>query len=137
MEILLVEDNRADIRLIKEVFKDFTILNEIHVVRDGIAAMDYLYKKGNYKNAPRPDLVLLDLNLPLKDGREVLVEIKENEDLKSIPVIILTTSSSPEDIEEAYKHYASCYITKPANLDNFIKALKSLEDFWLNMMRLP
>ena len=137
IEILLVEDNPADIRLIKEVFKDFTIQNEIRVVRDGIAAMEYLHKNGKYKNTSRPNLVLLDLNLPLKDGRDVLVEIKEDEDLKSIPVIILTTSNSPEDIAEAYRHYASCYITKPANLDNFIKVLKSLEDFWLNMMRLP
>lgn len=136
MEILLVEDNPADVRLIKEIFKDFTIQNEMHVVNDGIAAMEFLYKKGQYKNAPRPDLVLLDLNLPRKDGREVLVEIKEDENLKSIPVIILTTSSAPEDISETY-NYANCFITKPANLDHFIKVLKSLEDFWINMIRHP
>lgn len=108
----------------------------MHVVKDGIAAMEFLYKKGQYKNAPRPDLVLLDLNLPRKDGREVLVEIKEDENLKSIPVIILTTSSAPEDISETH-NYANCFITKPANLDHFIKVLKSLEDFWINMVRHP
>ena len=134
MEILLVEDNPADIRLIKEIFKDFTTQNKIHVVNNGIAAMDFLYKKGEYKNTPRPDLVLLDLNLPRKDGREVLVEIKEDESLKSIPVIILTTSSAPEDISETYS-YANSFITKPANLDSFIKVLKSLEDFWIDMIR--
>lgn len=134
VEILLVEDNAADVRLIKEIFKDFTTLNEMHVVNNGIAAMDFLYKKGEYKNAPRPDLVLLDLNLPRKDGREVLVEIKEDESLKSIPVIILTTSSAPEDISETY-NYANSFITKPANLDSFIKVLKSLEDFWIDMIK--
>ena len=136
VEILLVEDNPADVRLIKEIFKDFTVQNEMHVVNNGITAMDFLYKKGQYKNAPRPDLVLLDLNLPRKDGREVLVEIKENETLKSIPVIILTTSSAPEDISET-QNYANCFITKPANLDHFIKVLRSLEDFWINMIRYP
>jgi CheY-like chemotaxis protein len=106
----------------------------MHVVNNGIAAMDFLHKKGEYKNAPRPDLVLLDLNLPRKDGREVLVEIKEDENLKSIPVIILTTSSAPEDISETY-NYANSFITKPANLDSFIKVLKSLEDFWIDMIK--
>ncbi len=134
VEILLVEDNAADVRLINEIFKDFTTLNKMHVVNDGIAAMDFLHKKGEYKNAPRPDLVLLDLNLPRKDGREVLVEIKEDENLKSIPVIILTTSSAPEDISETY-NYANSFITKPANLDSFIKVLKSLEDFWIDMIK--
>ena len=136
VEILLVEDNPADVRLIKEIFKDFTVQNEMHVVNNGIAAMDFLYKNGQYENAPRPDLVLLDLNLPRKDGREVLVEIKEDEALKSIPVIILTTSSAPEDISET-NNYANCFITKPANLDHFINVLKSLEDFWINMIRYP
>lgn len=134
VEILLVEDNPADVRLIKEIFKDFSMQNQVYVVTNGIDAMDFLYRKGEYENAPRPDLVLLDLNLPRKDGREVLVEIKEDENLKSIPVIILTTSSAPEDISETYS-YANCFITKPANLDNFIKVLKSLEDFWINMIR--
>ena len=134
VEILLVEDNPADVRLIKEIFKDFATQNKMHVVNNGIAAMDFLYKKGEYKNAPRPDLVLLDLNLPRKDGREVLVEIKEDESLKSIPVIILTTSSAPEDISETC-NYANSFITKPANLDSFIKVLKSLEDFWIDMIR--
>lgn len=134
VEILLVEDNPADVRLITEIFKDFTTRNKIHVVNNGIAAMDFLYKKGEYKNASRPDLVLLDLNLPRKDGREVLVEIKEDENLKSIPVIILTTSSAPEDISETYD-YANSFITKPANLDSFIKVLKSIENFWIDMIR--
>ena len=134
MEILLVEDNPADVRLIKEIFKDFKTLNEMHVVNNGIEAMDFLYKRGSYKNVPRPDIVLLDLNLPRKDGREVLVEIKEDENLKLIPVIVLTTSSAPEDISETY-NYANSFITKPANLDNFIKVLKSLENFWINMVR--
>ena len=134
VEILLVEDNPADVRLIKEIFKDFKTLNEMHVVNNGIEAMDFLYKRGSYKNVPRPDIVLLDLNLPRKDGREVLVEIKEDENLKLIPVIVLTTSSAPEDISETY-NYANSFITKPANLDNFIKVLKSLENFWINMVR--
>ena len=134
VEILLVEDNPADVRLIKEIFKDFKTLNEMHVVNNGIEAMDFLYKRGDYKNVPRPDIVLLDLNLPRKDGREVLIEIKEDENLKLIPVIVLTTSSAPEDISETY-NYANSFITKPANLDNFIKVLKSLENFWINMVR--
>jgi chemotaxis family two-component system response regulator Rcp1 len=137
VEILLVEDNPADIRLIMEVFKDFTIQNEIHVVRDGITAMNFLYKKGEYKNAPKPDLVLLDLNLPRKDGREVLVEIKENEDLKSIPVVILTTSSAKEDIIKTYSNYANCYITKPVDFDQFLRVINSIEDFWLKVVKLP
>jgi FOG: CheY-like receiver len=134
VEILLVEDNPADVRLITEIFKDFKTLNKMHVVNNGIEAMDFLYKRGDYQNVSRPDIVLLDLNLPRKDGREVLVEIKEDENLKLIPVIVLTTSSAPEDISETY-NYANSFITKPANLDNFIKVLKSLENFWINMVR--
>jgi CheY-like chemotaxis protein len=135
--ILLVEDNPADIRLVKEAFKETDIETRLDVVIDGVAAMEYLYSgiKSNGDNLP--DLILLDLNLPKKDGREVLVEIKENNDLKRIPVVILTTSSSEEDISETYAHYANSYVVKPANVGRFIETLKNLEDYWFNQIRLP
>ncbi|MBE0517380.1 MAG: response regulator [Methanophagales archaeon] len=137
IEILLVEDNPGDVRLTQEVFKESKILNRLSVVMDGVEAMAFLQRKDKYLNAPCPDLILLDLNLPKKDGREVLAEIKSNEHLKSIPVVVLTISKAEEDILKAYKLYANCYITKPIDLDQFIEVVKSIEDFWLTIVKLP
>ena len=137
IEILLVEDNPGDVRLIKEVFKDAKIFNSMHVAYDGEAAMDILRKEGQYSDAANPDLILLDLNLPKKDGREVLKEIKNDENLKCIPVVILTTSNAEEDLIETYKMNANCYITKPVDLDQFINVVKSIENFWLSIVKLP
>ncbi|MDI6724576.1 MAG: response regulator [Methanobacterium sp.] len=129
--VLLVEDNPADVRLIKEVFNGFQIKNDIIDIGDGKEAMDYLYKKGNYKNAKTPSIILLDLNLPKKDGREILKEIKNHDELKIIPVIILTTSNDKEDIYNAYKHHANAYLVKPVDFKEFEETISSLEDFWL------
>ncbi len=137
VEILLVEDNPADARLVVEVFKDFQIKNHIYVVEDGVAAMDYLNKKDEYNKVSRPDIILLDLNLPRKDGREVLKEIKEDENLRCIPVVILTTSSAKEDIIKTYSNHANCYITKPVDFDQFLKVVQSIENFWLTVVKLP
>ncbi|MBI5681176.1 MAG: response regulator [Methanobacterium sp.] len=137
IEILLIEDNLGDIRLIEEVFKDAKIDNKMQVALDGEKAMKMLRREGEYSQASRPDIVLLDLNLPRKDGREVLKEIKEDKSLKCIPVIILTTSTAEEDIIETYKHNANCYITKPFDFDHFIKVISNIEDFWLNIVKLP
>ena len=137
LDILLVEDNPADARLVVEVFKDFKIRNKIHVVEDGVAAMDFLDKNGEYRNVPRPDLILLDLNLPRKDGREVLKEIKEDTELKCIPVVILTTSSSEDDILKTYSNHANCYIIKPVDFDQFLKVVETIEKFWLTVVKLP
>ncbi|WP_414468908.1 response regulator [Methanobacterium sp. ACI-7] len=135
--ILLVEDNPADARLIEEVLKDTNANNKLHVVKDGVDAMNFLYKKEEFSDAPRPDIILLDLNLPRKDGREVLKEVKENEELKSIPIVILTTSSANEDIIKTYNNHANYYITKPVDFDQFLKVINAIEDFWLNIVRLP
>ena len=137
IEILLVEDNSADARLVIEVFKDFKINNEIYHAKDGVEAIDFLYKNGKYNNMPKPDIILLDLNLPKKDGREVLKEIKKDHELKSIPVVILTTSNSEEDVKKTYSDHANCYITKPVDFEPFVNVLKSIEKFWLNMVKLP
>lgn len=137
IEILLIEDNPADVRLTKEVLKDGRILNNLSVVGDGVEAMAFLRHQGKYKDAPRPDLILLDLNLPKKDGREVLAEIKTDEKLKSIPVVVLTVSKADEDILKTYNLYANCYITKPVDLDQFTNVTKSIEDFWLSIVKLP
>lgn len=137
IEILLVEDNPGDVRLTKEALKDGKILNNLHVATDGVEAISFLLQEGNYSDAVRPDLILLDLNLPKKDGREVLAEIKSQEELKRIPVVILTTSSAEEDIIKSYGCHANCYITKPVDLDQFIKVVKSIEDFWMNIVKLP
>jgi two-component system, chemotaxis family, response regulator Rcp1 len=134
IEILLVEDNPGDVRLIKEVFKDAKIYNTMKVAYDGEAAMEILRNDGN---ASFPDLILLDLNLPKKDGREVLREIKGDNCLKCIPVVILTTSNAEEDLIETYKMNANCYITKPVDLDQFINVVKSIENFWLSIVKLP
>jgi chemotaxis family two-component system response regulator Rcp1 len=137
VEILLVEDNPADVRLTIEVFKDSRITNHISVVADGEEAMAYLHKKGRYADTIRPDLILLDLNLPKKDGREVLAEIKADRDLKTIPVIVLTTSDADQDVWKAYDSGVNSYITKPVNLDQFIRIFRLIEDFWLTIVKLP
>jgi CheY-like chemotaxis protein len=137
IEILLVEDNPADVRLTTEMLKEEKSYNNLHVVSDGVEAMAFLRKEGKYAKAVRPDLILLDLNLPKKDGREVLKEIKEDEDLKIIPVVVLTVSKAEEDILKSYKLHANCYITKPVDLKQFIIVAKSIQDFWLAIVKLP
>lgn len=137
IEILLVEDNPGDARLAKEALKDSKLKNNLNHVADGVEALDYLKRKGKFKNSMRPDLILLDLNLPKKDGREVLADIKSDESLKRIPVVILTISKAEEDILKSYNLHANCFITKPIDLDQFIKVVKSIEDFWLTIVRLP
>ena len=136
-EILLVEDNPGDVRLTEETLKDFKVLNHLSVVGDGVEAMAFLRREGKYAQASRPDLILLDLNLPKKDGREVLAEIKVDEQLKRIPVVILTTSSAEQDILNTYEHHANCYITKPVDLDQFSAVVKSIEEFWFTIVKLP
>jgi chemotaxis family two-component system response regulator Rcp1 len=137
VDILLVEDNSGDVRLTREALKDSKLLNNLFHVADGEAAMAFLRRSGAHANAPRPDLILLDLNLPKKDGREVLDEIKTDAKLKSIPVVILTVSSADEDILKTYNLHANCFITKPIDFDQFLKVVKSIEDFWLTIVKLP
>ncbi|MGD8568653.1 MAG: response regulator [Gammaproteobacteria bacterium] len=137
IEILLVEDNPADVRLTREALKEAKVRNQLHVVEDGVAAMAFLNRQGEYADAPRPDLILLDLNLPKKDGREVLEEIKRDDMLKRIPVVVLTTSQAEEDIVKTYNLHANCYVTKPVDLDQFITIVRSIEDFWLTIVKLP
>jgi two-component system, chemotaxis family, response regulator Rcp1 len=137
VDILLVEDNEGDARLAKEALRDSKIRNTLHHVTDGEEAMAFLRKEGNYSLVPRPDLILLDLNLPKKDGRQVLAEIKNDENLKRIPVVILTVSSAEEDILKSYNLHANCYITKPLDIDQFMKVVRSVEDFWLTIVKLP
>ena len=129
IEILLVEDNPGDSRLAKEALKESKLKNNLYVAEDGVEAMNFLYKKGKYSKMPRPDLVILDLNLPKKDGREVLAEIKNDDNLKRIPVVILTISKAEEDILKTYNLHANCYVTKPLDLDQFMKVVRSIEDF--------
>jgi two-component system response regulator len=137
IEVLLVEDSPGDVRLTREAFKDAKVHINLHVALDGSEAMAFLRREGKHAKAPRPDLILLDLNLPKKDGREVLGEIKENPTLKSIPVVILTTSSSEADVLKSYLLHANCYITKPVDLDGFLKVVKSVDNFWLSVVKLP
>jgi chemotaxis family two-component system response regulator Rcp1 len=137
IEVLLVEDSPGDVRLTREAFKDAKVHISLHVASDGAEAMAFLGREGSYVNAPRPDLILLDLNLPKKDGREVLEEIKESASLKTIPVVILTTSASEEDILRSYQLHANCYITKPVDLAGFLKVVKSIDNFWLSVVKLP
>ncbi len=137
IDILLVEDNEGDARLAREAMKDSKIRNTLHHVSDGEEAMAFLHKEGKYANSPRPELILLDLNLPKKDGRQVLAEIKMDNDLKRIPVVILTVSSAEEDILKSYNLHANCYITKPIDLGQFMKVVRSVEDFWLTIVKLP
>ena len=137
VQILLVEDNPGDVGLTIEALKEAKVLNKLTVVKDGIEALSLLRRQGQHAHAARPDLILLDLNLPKKDGREVLAEIKADDNLKRIPVIILTTSENEQDVVKSYNLYANCYITKPLDLDRFIKVVKSIEDFWLGIVVLP
>lgn len=137
IDILLVEDNPGDVRLAVEALAEAKVHNRLNTVSDGEAALKFLHKQSPHENAPRPDLVLLDLNLPRKSGREVLAEIKADPDLKRIPVVILTTSQAEEDILKAYNCSANCYITKPVDLDQFIKVVRSIEEFWLTIVKLP
>src|ERR1700732_3176916 len=135
--VLLVEDSPGDVRLMREAFKDAKVHINLNVALDGAEAMDFLNREGEHAKAPRPDLILLDLNLPKKDGREVLQEIKENPTLKSIPVVILTTSASEVDILKSYLLHANCYITKPVDLAGFLNVVKSIDNFWLSVVKLP
>ena len=137
IEILLVEDNPGDVDLTREALAEAKVSNRLHVMEDGAKALDFLHKKGDYAAAPRPDLILLDLNLPKKDGRQVLAEIKGVPELAQIPVVILTTSDADEDILRAYQLHANCYITKPVNFAQFLKVVKTIEDFWLTVVKLP
>jgi chemotaxis family two-component system response regulator Rcp1 len=137
IEILLVEDSAGDVRLTQEALRDAKVQNILHVVSDGIEATAFLWRQGRHANAPRPDLILLDLNLPKKSGREVLEEIKLDPSLKSIPVVILTTSSAEEDILRSYQLHANSYITKPVDLDQFLKVVKTIDNFWLAVVKLP
>jgi two-component system, chemotaxis family, response regulator Rcp1 len=137
IEILLVEDNPGDVRLTLEAFKEGKVLNNLTVMKDGVEALDYLHRQGPYANSPQPDLILLDLNLPRKDGREVLEIIKADERLRKIPVVVLTTSAAEEDIARAYSRHANCYITKPVDLDQFLRVIHSIESFWLSLVKLP
>jgi two-component system response regulator len=137
VEILLVEDNPGDVRLTREALKEGKVRNNLHVVEDGEAAVAYAKQTGPYADAPRPDIILLDLNLPRKDGREVLAILKADEKLKRIPVVILTSSKADEDILRAYNMNANCYITKPVDFEQFIKVVKVIEEFWLTVVKLP
>jgi chemotaxis family two-component system response regulator Rcp1 len=135
--ILLIEDNPGDVRLIQEIFREDKIYNKLEITRDGEDALNYLHQEGVYKNTPRPDLILLDLNLPKKNGNEVLVEIKSDEHLRRIPVLILTASKAEEDIARAYNHHANCYLTKPIDLNQFINVVQQIKTFWLSIVQLP
>jgi two-component system, chemotaxis family, response regulator Rcp1 len=137
IEILLVEDNPGDSRLAKEALKESKLKNNLYVAEDGVEAMNFLFQTGKYSKMPRPDLIILDLNLPKKDGREVLAEIKNDDNLKRIPVVILTISKAEEDILKTYNLHANCYVTKPLDLDQFMKVVRSIEDFWLTIVKLP
>jgi CheY-like chemotaxis protein len=137
IQILLVEDNPGDVRLTKEALRGAKVANELHVVGDGEQAIEFLYQRGEYADAPRPDIVLLDLNLPRIDGTEVLAQIKSDAELAKIPIIVLTSSSAKADIQRAYDLHANCFISKPVDFTEFIGAVRSLEGFWLKIVRLP
>jgi chemotaxis family two-component system response regulator Rcp1 len=137
IEILLVEDDPGDVRLTLEVFKDAKVLNHVSVAADGVEAMAFLRKQGVHVQAPLPDLILLDLNLPRKDGRAVLAEIKSDPELKRVPVVVLTTSQDERDVLHAYNQYANCYITKPVDLKQFLSVVEGIDNFWLSIVKLP
>jgi two-component system, chemotaxis family, response regulator Rcp1 len=137
VEILLVEDNPGDERLTREALKEGKVYSNLRWVKDGVEALEYLHRRGKYENAPRPDIILLDLNLPKKDGREVLSEIKADDSLKQIPVVVLTTSKAEEDVLRSYKLHANCYVTKPVDLEKFIVVVQSIDRFWLTVVTLP
>jgi two-component system, chemotaxis family, response regulator Rcp1 len=137
IDILLVEDNSGDVRLAQEALKESKVRNRLFVVEDGVEAMAFLRQEGKYASAVRPDLILLDLNLPRKSGREVLAEIKRDESLKLIPVVVLTVSRAEEDIVKCYSDHANCYITKPLDFNQFMEVTRSIEEFWLTIVKLP
>ncbi|MET9554406.1 response regulator [Streptomyces sp. NPDC006645] len=137
VEVLLVEDDAGDELMTREAFEDNKIGNSLHVVRDGLEALDFLYQRGEYTEAPRPDLILLDLNLPKYDGRQVLEKVKSDPDLSPIPVVVLTTSAAEEDILRSYKLHANAYVTKPVDLEQFIKAVQQIDDFFVTVVKLP
>jgi CheY-like chemotaxis protein len=137
VEILLVEDNPGDERLTREALKEGKVYSNLHWVKDGVEAMEFLRRQGKYQDAPRPDIILLDLNLPKKDGREVLQDIKNDDALKRIPVVVLTTSKAEEDVLRTYNLHANCYVTKPVDLEKFIVVVKSIDVFWLTVVTLP
>ena len=137
IEILLVEDNPGDVELTREAFAECKVVNRIHVAEDGEEALDFLYRRGKFSDAVRPDVILLDLNMPRKDGKEVLKEIKQDSDLSTIPVVILTSSEAERDIAISYKLHANCYIIKPVNLEKFLEVVKAVEKFWLQIVKLP
>ena len=137
IEILLVEDNPGDVRLTKEALKEGKVYSNLHTVKDGVEAMEFLRRQGKYKDAPRPDIILLDLNLPRKDGREVLAEIKEDPDLRRIPVVVLTTSKAEEDIVRTYDLGAESYVTKPVTFDSLVDVVRTLGRYWLEIVELP
>jgi len=137
VEILLIEDNPGDARLTQEALKEGKVKNNLHIVYDGVEATDFLFNRNQYQNAPRPDLIILDRNLPKKNGQEVLAEIKADDNLKSIPVIILTISQAEEDIIRSYNLHANCFLIKPIDLNKFFEVVKSIEDFWLTLVKLP
>ncbi len=136
-EILLVEDNPADVRLTREALREGKVRNNLHVATDGVEAMAFLHREGHHADAVRPDLILLDLNLPKKDGRQVLEEIKADPSLRLIPVVVLTSSEAEQDILRAYNLHANCYVTKPVDLDQFIHVVQSIEEFWFAIVKLP
>jgi chemotaxis family two-component system response regulator Rcp1 len=137
VEILLVEDNPGDVRLAKEALKDGKVRNNLYVVEDGQEALDFLHRRGRYADAVRPDLILLDLNLPKISGQDVLAEVKADKELRRIPVVVLTVSKSEEDILKAYDLHANCYVTKPLDFNQFVKITKTIEEFWLTIVKLP
>jgi two-component system, chemotaxis family, response regulator Rcp1 len=137
IEILLVEDNPGDARLAAEALKENKVWNNLHHVKDGVEAMDFLFRRGEYADVPVPDLILLDLNLPRKDGREVLEDIKEDEALRFIPVVVLTTSSAERDLVKTYNLHANAYVIKPIDLDQFIEVVRAIENFWFTIVKLP
>jgi CheY-like chemotaxis protein len=137
IEILLVEDNPGDVRLTKEALKEGKVFSNLHTVKDGVEAMEFLRRQGKFSSVPRPDIILLDLNLPKKDGREVLQEIKSDEQLKRIPVVVLTTSKAEEDVLRTYNLHANCYVTKPVDLEKFMVVVKTIDSFWLTVVTLP
>jgi CheY-like chemotaxis protein len=137
IRILLIEDNPADARLLQESLKEAKIYNTLYVAEDGIAAMDFLYRRGKFTDAPSPNVILLDLNLPKKDGRKVLKEVKGDADLKHIPIVVVTSSKAEEDIAMSYDLHANCYVIKPLELEQFSKTIKSIEEFWFKIVKLP
>ncbi len=137
VEILLVEDNPGDYRLTKEALHEGKVYNNLHWAKDGVEAIEFLKQRGQYAKAPRPDIILLDLNLPKKDGRQVLSEIKQDQRLRAIPVVILTTSQAEEDVLRSYDLHANCYVTKPVDLEQFITVVKSIQGFWFQIVKLP